>query len=172
MQKNAFTTEEDYTQENFYDIVTVIIDQLITFDIIVSGFTVYDDFYDFKNNANWKNIIYKKNDIYDSGGGHAVIIVGYGVENNTYYWITQNSWDENFCDKGFFKVEFGQANIEKVFIAEAYLNDNSEGKEINIYINEVSKDCKIKFTEWRNEWFFWNVLQSKWKRILFPMRNC
>jgi hypothetical protein len=52
------------------------------------------------------------------------------------------------------------------------LNDNSEGKEINIYINEVSKDCKIKFTEWRNEWFFWNVLQSKWKRILFPMRNC
>ena len=61
MQKNAFTTEEDYTQENFYDIVTVIFDKLITFDIIVSGFTVYDDFYDFKNNANWKNIIYKKN---------------------------------------------------------------------------------------------------------------
>ena len=26
------------------------------------------------------------------------------------------------------------------------MNDNSEGKEINIYINEVSKDCKIKFT--------------------------
>ena len=52
MQKNAFTTEEDYTQENFYDIITVIFDKLITFDIIVSGFTVYDDFYDFKNNAN------------------------------------------------------------------------------------------------------------------------
>ena len=61
MQKNAFTTEEYYTQENFYDIVTVIFDKLITFDIIVSGFTVYDDFYDFKNNANCKNIIYKRN---------------------------------------------------------------------------------------------------------------
>ena len=57
MQKNAFTTEEDYTQENFYDIITVIIDQLITYGPVESGFTVYDDFYDFKNNANCKNII-------------------------------------------------------------------------------------------------------------------
>ena len=57
MQKNAFTTEEDYNQENFYDIVTIIIDQLITYGPIVSSFTVYDDFYDFKNNANCKNII-------------------------------------------------------------------------------------------------------------------
>ena len=147
MQKNAFTTEEDYTQENFYDIITVIIDQLITYGPVESGFTVYSDFYNLRTNSNCKNIIYKTDENAEKTGGHAVVIVGYGVENNTYYWITQNSWDENFCDKGFFKVEFGQANIEKVFIAEAYLNDNSEGKEINIYINEVSKDCKIKFTE-------------------------
>ena len=26
------------------------------------------------------------------------------------------------------------------------MDDNSEGKQINIYINELSKDCKIKFT--------------------------
>ena len=52
MQKNAFTTEEDYTQENFYDIVTVIFDKLITYGPVVSDFTVYYDFYDFKNNAN------------------------------------------------------------------------------------------------------------------------
>ena len=55
--KNAYTTEEDYNQENFYDIITVIIDQLITYGPVESGFTVYDDFYDFKNNANCKNII-------------------------------------------------------------------------------------------------------------------
>ena len=58
--KNAYTTEEDYNQENFYDIITVIIDQLITYGPVVSGIIVYDDFYDFKNNANCKNIIYKK----------------------------------------------------------------------------------------------------------------
>ena len=45
-------TEEDYTQENFYDIITVIIDQLIIYGPVVCGFTVYYDFYDFKNNAN------------------------------------------------------------------------------------------------------------------------
>ena len=50
--KNAYMTEEDYTQENFYDIITVIIDQLIIYGPVVCGFTVYYDFYDFKNNAN------------------------------------------------------------------------------------------------------------------------
>ena len=60
--KNSYSTEEDYTQKNFYDIVTIIIDQLITYGPIVSSFTVYDDFYGFKDNTNCKNIIYKKNE--------------------------------------------------------------------------------------------------------------
>ena len=33
---------------------------------------------------------------------------------NTYYWIAQNSWGENFCDNGFFKVEFGQVKLVKI----------------------------------------------------------
>ena len=144
--KNAYTTEEDYNQENFYDIVTVIIDQLITYGPVESGFTVYSDFYNLRTNSNCKNIIYKTDENAEKTGGHAVVIVGYGVENNRYYWIAQNSWGENFCDNGFFKIEFGQANIEQVSFAEAYVDDNSEGKQINININEVSGDCKIRFS--------------------------
>ena len=81
---------------------------------------------------------------------------------------------ENFCDNGFFKVEFGQTNIEKVFIAETYLNDNSEWKQINIYINEVSKDCKIKFSanEGMNDSFEMYYNQSE-KDFYFQCgRNC
>ena len=89
-------------------------DQLITYGPVVSDFTVYDDFYYFKDYPYCKNIIYKRSKNYNKAGGHAVIIVGYGVENDIYYWIAQNSRGENFCDGGFFKVEFGQANIEKV----------------------------------------------------------
>ena len=59
--KNAYSIEEDYTKENFYDIINVIMDQLITYGPVVSDFTVYDDFYYFKNNANCRNIIYKRN---------------------------------------------------------------------------------------------------------------
>ena len=144
--KNAYTTEEDYSQENFYDIVTVIIDQLITYGPVESGFSVYSDFYNLRSNSNCKNTIYKLSENAEQQGGHAVVIVGYGVQNNRYYWIAQNSWGSNFCDGGFFKVEFGQVNIEQVSFAEAYVDDNSAGKQININVNEVGKDCKVKFS--------------------------
>ena len=36
-------------------------DQLITYGPVLSDFTVYDDFYYFKNNANCRNIINKLN---------------------------------------------------------------------------------------------------------------
>jgi cathepsin B len=144
--KNAYTTEEDYSQENYYDIVTAIIDQLITKGPVESGIRVYSDFYSLRNNANCKNIIYSYDGKSESVGGHAVVIVGYGVENNKYYWICQNSWGEDFCDGGFFKVEFGQINIEVVSFAEAFVDDNSEGKQIAINVNEVTGECKLKFS--------------------------
>ena len=144
--KSAYTTEEDYSQENFYDIVTAIIDQLITIGPVESGITVYSDFYSLRTNSNCKNIIYSYDGVSKSVGGHAVVIVGYGVENNKYYWIAQNSWGKDFCDGGFFKVEFGQINIEVVSFAEAYVDENYEGKQIAINVNEVTGDCKLKFS--------------------------
>ena len=29
-------------------------------------------------------------------GGHAAIIIGWGVEEGVEYWIAQNSWDKNW----------------------------------------------------------------------------
>ena len=144
--KSAYTTGEDYSQENFYDIVTAIIDQLVTIGPVESGIRIYSDFYNLRTNRNCKDIIYSYDGESESVGGHAVVIVGYGVQNNKYYWIAQNSWGEGFCDGGFFKVEFGQINIEVVSFAEAYVEDNSQGKQITININEVTEECKLKFT--------------------------
>lgn len=41
-------------------------------------------------------------------GGHAVKILGYGVENGTPYWLIANSWNTDWGDKGFFKMLRGK----------------------------------------------------------------
>jgi cathepsin F len=43
-----------------------------------------------------------------SGVNHAVVIVGYGVENGIKYWIAKNSWGQNWGEKGYFKIKRGE----------------------------------------------------------------
>ena len=37
-------------------------------------------------------------------GGHAVKIIGWGVEDGTPYWLVANQWNESWGDKGLFKI--------------------------------------------------------------------
>ena len=47
-------------------------------------------------------------------GGHAVKIVGYGVDadTKTNYWICANSWNTDWGEKGFFRIKEGDSNID------------------------------------------------------------
>jgi len=40
-------------------------------------------------------------------GGHAIRILGYGVENGTKYWLIANSWNEHWGEKGYFRIVRG-----------------------------------------------------------------
>ena len=79
--------------------------ELINNGPVHTGFTVYQDF------MNYKSGIYK----HVSGsslGGHAVVIIGYGVSNGTKYWICQNSWGANWGENGFFRIKIGDCGID------------------------------------------------------------
>ncbi|XP_041361383.1 cathepsin B-like [Gigantopelta aegis] len=74
-----------------------IMTELFTNGPVEAAFTVYKDFLTYKSG------VYK----HTSGealGGHAVKMMGYGVEAGTKYWLVANSWNSDWGDKGFFKI--------------------------------------------------------------------
>lgn len=39
-------------------------------------------------------------------------VVGWGVENGTPYWKVANSWNEDWGDRGYFKIKRGNSECQ------------------------------------------------------------
>jgi cathepsin B len=79
---------------------------------VEAAFTVYSDFLTYKSG------VYQ----HQTGqplGGHAIKIIGWGVENSTPYWWVANSWNSDWGDNGFFKILRGndECGIESNVVA-------------------------------------------------------
>ncbi|KAL5572340.1 hypothetical protein UlMin_021937 [Ulmus minor] len=63
-----------------------------------------------------KSFRFYKNGVYTSNTcgsapldvNHAVVAVGYGVEDGIPYWLVKNSWGANWGENGYFKMELGK----------------------------------------------------------------
>ena len=77
--------------------------------------TVYRDFMTYKSG------VY----VYTSGtllGGHAIKMIGWGIENGVKYWLCVNSWNKYWGEKGFFKIIRGvnHMQIESSVVAATF----------------------------------------------------
>ncbi|KAK9887120.1 hypothetical protein WA026_020568 [Henosepilachna vigintioctopunctata] len=64
---------------------------------VEASFDVYEDFMHYKSGV-YQHVIggYE--------GGHAVKIIGWGLEDDIPYWLVANSWNEDWGEKGYFKM--------------------------------------------------------------------
>jgi len=79
---------------------------------VEGAFDVYEDFLAYKTGV-YKHV---------SGGflgGHAIKILGWGVDSGSPYWLVANSWNTDWGDQGFFKIARGsdECGIEDGVVA-------------------------------------------------------
>ena len=86
--------------------------EIMTHGPVEAAFDVYNDFLAYKSGV-------YQHTTGDYLGGHAIKILGWGVENGTPYWLVSNSWNEDWGDKGFFKIKRGndECGIEGEVVA-------------------------------------------------------
>ncbi|CAH1180136.1 unnamed protein product [Phaedon cochleariae] len=110
----SYKESKTYAAQAYYVGVN---DEQIQLEILKNGpveasFDVYSDFLTYKSG------IYQRTSD-DSIGGHAVKLIGWGEENNVPYWLITNSWNEDWGDKGIFKILRGtnECHIEEDIVA-------------------------------------------------------
>ena len=101
--KDAYSVPDD---------VKAIKTELMTNGPIEVAFDVFEDFMTYKSG------IYQ----HVSGkmlGGHAVKLVGWGVEDGVEYWKVANSWNESWGEDGYFRIILGkdECGIESECVA-------------------------------------------------------
>jgi cathepsin B len=89
-----------------------IMDEIMTHGPVEAGFMVYEDFPHYTSGV-YRHV--KGNMV----GGHAVKLLGWGVENGEKYWLAANSWNTNWGMGGFFKIAKGtnECMIEDMIFA-------------------------------------------------------
>lgn len=94
----------------------VMISELVNRGPLTVAFMVYQDFMTYTS-----GVYQQKTGAYL--GGHAVTVIGYGVEDNVKYWLCKNSWGKAWGDRGYFKIRRGtnEVMIESYVVGGAFI---------------------------------------------------
>jgi cathepsin B len=92
--------------------VTNIQQEIMTKGTISVAFSVYEDFESYTSGV-YHHVTGKYL------GGHAIKMIGWGVDNGTPYWTCVNSWNDSWGEKGTFRIKRGndECGIESSCVA-------------------------------------------------------
>jgi len=91
-----------YAAFDFNKTVQLIQEEIMTNGPVEAAFYVFSDFMSYSSG------VYQRRSV-DLDGGHAVKIIGWGVDESTKlpYWLITNSWGDDWGEKGFFRIRRG-----------------------------------------------------------------
>ncbi|XP_050439192.1 cathepsin B-like [Adelges cooleyi] len=92
-----------YTRDAYHLTFRAIQKDVLCYGPIAASYDVYDDFLSYKSG------VYAKTDNATYIGGHAVKLIGWGIDDDTDtpYWLLINSWNTEWGNNGTFKIERG-----------------------------------------------------------------
>ncbi|KHJ99394.1 papain family cysteine protease [Oesophagostomum dentatum] len=92
--------------------VEAIQKEIMTNGPVQASFSVYADFYSYKSGIYVHTAGARK-------GGHAIKIIGWGVDKNVPYWLISNSWNSDWGENGLFRIARGknECGIESRVVA-------------------------------------------------------
>lgn len=107
-------SKDKYYAKSSYSVkgVSNMQQEMMTKGTLSVAMTVYEDFEAYSSGV-YKHVTGK------SLGGHAIKMIGWGVENGTPYWLCVNSWNPTWGEQGTFKILRGsnECGIEGSVVA-------------------------------------------------------
>ncbi len=111
-------------------------------------FNVYEDFYYYQGGV-YRHITGA------SLGGHCVTIIGYDDQQGC--WICKNSWGEQWGEKGFFRIAYGECGID------SWANHGVDGIMKNQQLNDDLVTGLWAHATERNAWVY--LKNTGWRKI-------
>ena len=126
---------------------------------VSSGIVLHDDFLDWDGKG-----IYKYDGQSPDKGGHSIVILGWGEEDGTKYWICQNSWGREWGEGGYFRIKRGtnECKIEENVIVgfpdmlnvDSYLDYPILNSETAWYLRGVFSSTGSGYTNTTEEEYY------------------
>ncbi|KAL0244511.1 hypothetical protein GEMRC1_008595 [Eukaryota sp. GEM-RC1] len=134
-----------YKAANAYDVSSseaAIMSEIQQYGSVEVGFSVYSDFMSYRSGIYHHQTGYLQ-------GGHAVKMIGWGVENGQKYWLVANSWGTGWGESGHFRIRRGvnECNIESMVTAGQA--GSAPNDEVPANDNRCRTSCSINS---RGEW--------------------